>query len=85
MFYFSTNTMFEAWCSNCHQQKRQFSQNVHKMPPNSRIQRKGAEVKIGLDSYVKKGELGRARAGVKQKAGMSLYSPLGKSDLHIMC
>ena len=56
------------------------------MPPGRRIQRKGAEVKIGLDSYVKKGEqLGRASSGVKQKAGMSLYSPLGKSDLHIMC
>ena len=31
--------------------KRQFSQN----PPVSRIQRKGAEVEIGLDSYVRKG------------------------------
>ena len=77
--------MFETWCSNCHQQKRQFSQNAHKMPPGRRIQRKGAEVKIGLDSYVKKGELGRASSGVKQKAGMSLYFPLGKSVLHIMC
>ena len=55
------------------------------MPPGRRIQRKGAEVKIGLDSYVKKGELGRASWGVKQKAGMSLYFPLGKSVLHIMC